>query len=281
MTKHFLSILLLFFFRISYGQTSLYRPFPLTYGTWNYQYFDDFGQPTSNFNLYVLNGDTLISGVVYSKVYFANSFVGGIRENNRIIYFYPDTSATEYELYNFNLNLGDMVVHPFGGSVCLNDTVIVDYVDSVLTVDGYRRQLHFNSWTIWIEGVGSLNYLLQPLQLYCVSGNDQLSCMVGDTSTVYNPQFSSCITNLTDIAHLSGVDLFPNPAKFQINFKLKDFSDKKDLLMVFDVQGVLVFKSSFNNNDELILNCSTFSKGVYLYKIVAEKSYDYGKFVVE
>ena len=242
MTKHFLSILLLFFFRISYGQTSLYRPFPLTYGTWNYQYFDDFGQPTSNFNLYVLNGDTLISGVVYSKVYFANSFVGGIRENNRIIYFYPDTSSTEYELYNFNLNLGDIVVHPFGGSVCLNDTVIVDYVDSVLTVDGYRRQLHFNSWTIWIEGVGSLNYLLQPLQLYCVSGNDQLSCMVGDTSTVYNPPFSFCITTLTDINHLKGVDVFPNPANFQVKFKLKDISVKKDLLMI------LMFKESWFSN---------------------------------
>ena len=215
-----------------------YHPFPTNYGCWSYRYYDDNHMPTGILGGYILDGDTIIGGINYKKIsgccgqgVCCNS--GGLREDNKIIYFRPDTSTTEYVLYNFNLNQGDTLFYPFGGGVFSNqDTLIVIYVDSVSTSNGYLRRIHFD-YTIWIEGVGSFFYLLSPGMVLPLSGNDHIECMVGDSINVYpgGPCVNCIPVGISEKYFVYDISISPNPfqtsatlqtsnefVKFRINY---------------------------------------------------------------
>jgi hypothetical protein len=212
-----------------------YRPFPTHSGTWSYRYYDDWHNPTTDGSGYSMSGDTVISGLNYKKMFTDIYYSGGIRESGKIIYFYPDTASQEYVLYDFNLNIGDTIIHPFGGAVCSNDTITIDYVDSVLTPDGYHRQLHLSSFATWIEGIGSMSYLLQPAQVACVSGNDILEYMEGDSTIEYNdphpppPPPPNCFayyqTTYDSLLNTFFLTVPSYPVQFSIASYLWDFGD--------------------------------------------------------
>jgi hypothetical protein len=62
------------------------------------------------------------------------------------------------------------------------------------------------------------------------------------------------------------VEMYPNPTKDQINI----FSDKRvDKVLVYNIFGKLVYKSSKNHNSTT-LDLSSFSKGIYLVKVFSE-----------
>ena len=60
-----------------------------------------------------LNGDTVINSLNYKKIFENSLYAGALREDNKIIYFIPGNSLTEYLLYNFNLTVGDSIINPF------------------------------------------------------------------------------------------------------------------------------------------------------------------------
>lgn len=214
------------------GQT--YHPFPTNIGEWSYRYHDDFHIPTTTFTGYSLSGDTVISGTNYKKIFTGSIYSGALRENSKVIYFYPDTASQEYILYDFNLGLGDTIIHPYGGAVCSNDTITVDLVDSILTSDGMHYRMYLSSGAEWIEGIGSIYYLLNPANVLCVSGNDLLEYMEGDSVEVYNfpnpppPPPPSCLsyyyTTYDSISNTFNLSV-PSPVSSTIASYLWDFGD--------------------------------------------------------
>lgn len=46
-----------------------YHPFPTSNATWTYQLYDDFHQPTGNFIIYFMSGDTTFNINTYKKIY--------------------------------------------------------------------------------------------------------------------------------------------------------------------------------------------------------------------
>ncbi len=236
---------------LSFGQTSVYRPFPTTYGNWVYQYFDDFGVPTSLYSNYVLFDDTIISSVTYKKI-SNGSYIGALRESSRRIYFIPDTSATEYLLYDFNLTIGDTIFSPFGGALCANDTVILTQIDSVIASDGYHRQMHWSPFgsVNWIEGIGSYFYLFAPNDIACLSGNYRLSCMVSDTTFIYPATSSSCILSVSsqDRPTLS-ISVVPNPSagSFTVNFNKAEIIE----IIITDLLGKIILHQRTGNQTQI------------------------------
>ena len=205
------------------SQTSVYHPFPTTNANWVYQYFDDFGDPTMFYGGYNIQGDTIISGTTYKKIFghsaylYPGSSSGAIREDNKIVYFRPDTSSIDFVLYDFNLRLGDTLIHPYGGAVCSNDTITIVGEDSVLCSDGYHRMLYLSSMATWIEGIGSTTYLLRPADILCVSGNDRLECMMTDSGFSYPPGIGACILSAPSQSHPDvNVSISPNPASERV-----------------------------------------------------------------
>jgi len=249
---------------IANGQTSVYRPFPTDQGNWVYLYYDDFGVPTSMFSEYTLYGDTTISSTTYKKIYSNSIYLGAIRETAKIIYFVPDTTTNEYVLYDFNLNLGDTIIHPYGGAVCSNDTITIDYIDSVQSSDGYHRQLHLSSYATWIEGVGSTAYLLEPANILCVSGNYALQCMVNDSSFIHPWNVSTCFLSLEETFLTNqNISVVPNPSsgKFSI---ISDKSIKE--IYLTDLLGNVILRQQINYQTKFQID--NLNTGVYILSAI-------------
>lgn len=244
------------------GQSSVYKPFPTTYGSWVYRYYDDFHNPTSLETQYTLSGDTIISFMTYKKIFVNSNYKGALRESSKIVYFIPDTSTTEYLLYNFNLTTGDTLIHPFGGAICTNDTLSVSYVDSILLSDGFHKKFCFNPIApCWIEGIGSEEYLLAPLQTLCLSGNDLLVCMTSDNIFHLPANQTTCILSVNE-QQISSSDIiiFPNP--FNDSFTV-DFGNAciKEII-VTDLLGNRVLQQQPKNRKKIEIDLMT--RGTYI-----------------
>lgn len=232
-------ILILFILIIYYAQAQTYRPFPSKNGYWFYRYFDDYHNSTPYNTQYNLTDDTILLSTTYKKIFMNSLYAGGIRESQKKVYFIPDTASKEYLLYDFNLSVGDTIIHPFGGAYCSNDTITVAFVDSILASDGYHRQIFFDSSPPWIEGIGSSAYLLEPNQIACVSGNDFIECMSSDTIFHYPDGSSYCFVSIFEQHNSnSNISIFPNPSNDSFTIDFLDVKIKE--LFVTDVLGNLI-----------------------------------------
>jgi hypothetical protein len=263
------------------AQTSVYHPFPTTNAGWVYQYYDDFHMPTSYFGSYAITGDTVFSGTNYKRIAGCSAWgfcgIGGIRDSNKVIYFRPDTAITEYVLYDFNLNLGDTMIHPFGGTPTGIDTVTIMNVDSVLASDGYHRRLWLSTFDMWIEGIGSMTYLFVPAGNMGVSGNDVLICMTTDSGFAYPPGIGSCIVSVPEQSQTKNkITISPNPMTDELNVEVnnKEFSE----FILYDIASRKLLQQKFTNS--VTLNTEQLAKGIYIYEVQSKNgSYKKGKIV--
>lgn len=268
--KKFIACIFLLLPLAARPQASVYHPFPSGNANWVYRYYDDFHNPTTQFTSYAFNGDTLISGFTYKKVFTFSVYSGALRESNKIIYFIPDTSSSEFVLYDFSLGLGDTLPNPYGGAVCSNDTAIVIQVDSVLASDGYHRQLLFNSFAIWIEGIGSYNYLLNPCNVYCVSGNDFLQCMAAAPGISFPPGSGSCVVQVPESSIVKKpISIFPNPFSDHLHFMTGTHSCLE--VSLYDAVNGKIIHRTFTN--EISLPVSQLPGGIYFYEIKGEDDF--------
>ena len=264
------------------AQTSVYHPFPINNGSWNYQYYDDFHNPTGLFNSYVLSGDTIISGINYKKI---NG--GALRESNKIIYFYPYNGSQEYVLYNFNLNAGDSIIHPYGGTIFGNhDTLIVGSLDSTLTRDGYHRRLNFlPTYTVWIEGIGSLNHLLRPSFWYNLSGDSYLECMVGDTGIIsplvpFNSSYCIATSVREQAISKNSILISPNPFHSSAILNLDDHFKNAELT-IYDGLGKQVKRQKLIVK-ETTVNRDGLPSGIFFFQVINDTGQvATGKFIIE
>ncbi len=235
MKKHLLTLALLLFL-LTETKAQQYHPFPTSDGAWLYGLTDDFHQWTYSFTAYVLQGDTTIGGGQYKKI-SNGSYAGAMRESNKIIYFVPADSSHEYVLYNFNLTVGDTIINPFGGSVDNKDTITVVQVDSVLTQNGYYRQLRLSSTAVWIEGIGSLDYLLQPAINYNVSAEYVLACFSNDSNNVYSFNYN-CTVGINEVKNTDqSFSVYPNPANSKLTIHAASFN--ADEVVTVSVMNIL------------------------------------------
>jgi hypothetical protein len=251
------------------SQTSIYRTFPANYGYWLYQYYDGGPCRPCDGPEYILTGDTVLSGVTYKKIFYYGNYAGALRESSKVIYFVPDTSATEYVLYDFNISIGDTIIHPFGGSSCSNDTLYVSSTDSILCSDGYHKTYSFQPFSsIWIEGIGSRSYLLAPLEILCVSPNDFIECMINDTVFNYPSNMTSCILAASNL-NSTELDFFiyPNPSdgNFTIDFNENKFTE----INISDPAGKIIYHEQSNNQSKITI--SNLKTGLY-YLTATEKN---------
>ncbi len=201
---------------------------------------------------YRLNGDTIISGKEYLKLYginHANSwdyeyinidhfeldsaeYIAAVREDSAHKVFIIDADeSTEFVLYDFALNEGDTFCFDYIGFECYP----VTYIDSVLIDGEYRKTINFidfSNYMVWIEGIGnSIGWF--ELQLLG-SWSWDLLCYSFEEDTIHFSSNCSCNPEYLTIGNnpqLSPIKIFPIPASDIIHFagnseiKEIDFSD--------------------------------------------------------
>lgn len=160
-TKLLIVALVLIFFNC-FSQTNLYHPFPDNMIVYVLTSTDLATYPPTTYGQARMEifGDTVITGVHYSKCYSDGGVINGIRNDtiNKKVYLYSADTGSEKLLYDFNLSIGDTVfrnegfgfytslvsVSP-GGTATTIDTAWVSRIDSVLMPhDGlYHKRFNF------------------------------------------------------------------------------------------------------------------------------------------
>lgn len=77
---------------------------------------------------------------------------------------------------------------------------------------------------------------------------------------------------------ISAVNVYPNPAKDEVNFQVALNGVNAANVVVTDLSGRVVATSEINAGVELKLNISDYASGTYLYSVVAGESVMTGKF---
>ncbi|MFM7216458.1 MAG: T9SS type A sorting domain-containing protein [Bacteroidota bacterium] len=261
------SLLLIQSGKAVYAQGS-YHPFPSNSAQWIYQYYDDFGQPWGWYHTYTLAGDTLIGMTVYSKLYDQGTYAGAVREQQKKVWFIPDTGSAEALLYDFNLITGDTLTGSYGGTVFgPSDTVQVVYEDSVPCSDGMRHRIWFSNGAQWIEGIGSNNYLLVPLLFAGLSGNDYLECFSNDTNTIFPPGVTGCFTGISEQAHENNpVTISPNPVSSISKITWEDGPILQEMIL-YDLNGKTIEATFHRLGSSTYIDRKGIPAGMYLLKI--------------
>ncbi len=296
-----ITILLVFVCFAKINVAQLYQPFPTDSAVWRQlsQQWDFPWMDQQDYS-YFLNGDTLISGNIYHKVYKTileshyqstggpwaiyagpymtdtNQYVGGIREDGfKHIYFLSDTAISSFEilLYDFNLSVGDTLAYSYNNSSYFLGSNFVSAIDSVMVGTMFHKQFHVSStagypdYVSIIEGIGSTFGLLEML-IDPFEWSDNLVCYVDSGATVYsNGWIASCVlpspVGLYEYSDETPISIFPNPTKGIINLKTA-FSEKTQI-EIFDVLGKRVYKSE-QAPFEFTIDLSEQPKGVYFLK---------------
>jgi hypothetical protein len=173
--KHLLFIIFLLAGFTLTAQT--YHPFPTKNALWTEMYYyPDKDAHAPEFHCYALkDNDTTINGKLYHKLYHSTDTIftesklcGGIREENKRIYFYAIDSITllgqltfpskklEIILFDFSLKLGD-TIRSDQFNIGYPDKLIVAIMDSTLVGTQYRKTLTFGytatiiiPWAKWV-----------------------------------------------------------------------------------------------------------------------------------
>jgi hypothetical protein len=288
------------------AQTNVYHPFPDSNATWASTY-DDIN-PGYSYDRFYLDGDTIMEGRIYNKVYnFINwnqrNFVGGIRQDTtekRVYaklssYLYPLYPATvppfqdtsDCLLYDFNLQIGDSIKIP--STYWFYGYLYVNNIDSTEIEGNYRKYWVLNSnlhpWenSYWIEGIGSLNGLFWPhydrefsiCNLECMT-QDIVQLYIMDGGVGNCPYIPNSILNKEVNVEL---EIFPNPVHDNITLNFPRLETNEVVFTIFDFTGKLIVQKGKISTEQSHIDVSFLKEGIYIIQIEIENQFYNYKFI--
>jgi hypothetical protein len=269
---------------LTFGQ--VYYTFPDTNAIWNSKYDGYYGSHKERFGLY---GDTTIDEQVYKKVYRIvddstlnlnnMTYYATIRENDtKQIFVRLAYEDLEILLYDFSLNIGDTVNSnsPYG---YLNyDICVIADIDSIEVENNqYRKRYKINDWGLdyWIEGIGSVDGLFNPIMEYIIGTYCDLLCFKENDTAVYinNPECDKCFcTLLTPVEEKEKVKdfitIYPNPTTNDLTI---EFKQEKGIatIRLFNSHGKQL-EVRESNSFPIKMNIDYLPIGIYLIQIDSE-----------
>ncbi len=235
------------------------------------------------------DGDSIIGINSYKKVFSCDDslhknikYEGLIREEEKKTYFIPANSDTEYLLYDFSLEEGMNFEYGYFWTRDPSVTLYVNSVDSIEINGSMRKRIELSLYgrviDVWVEEIGSLSGVLYPCYSAFLSGGvKELLCYYQDNELVYkNPDYSKCyyddpneFLSVETITNSSNIAIYPNPTGDF--FIISDPKQTVSRVEIFDVFGKMIYEKNVNQN-LLQINMSSYSQGIYLIRIVSNKS---------
>lgn len=237
-------------------------------------------------DMYYTDGDTLVGGKNYKILdgyhFISRTFLLREELDSRKVYLNLVQQNREYLLYDFSLNIGDSIniknpISPFPMDA---GYFKIDSIFNRPLFDGNDYK-HFylsptpsntisSSPAIWIEGVGSLSLINAPGGFPDLNGVGLLTCFFKNGQLFYTivddcePLVLTKNDNNTLLNEVSFNSLIKNG-----HFQMKN-SQNIQHLAVFDLNGRKLMEIKPNNQEEIHLDFSNISNGMYL--IVAQFS---------
>jgi len=242
-------------------------------------------------------GDTIIDNFKYKKVYM--QVHDSIADFNKAYYFAAireDTVAEkiyclfhnygitgERLLYDFSVNVGDVVNFFTLWGEAGEKTQVVESIDSILIDNHYRKRINFVNYysdtpnDSWIEGIGSTQGLFFAGPFDMVDGMDwtYLLCVHIDGELIYqNPDIlnNNCYIREYGVGIIENknetIKIYPtfadNALYIETYRDIENFEYK-----IINIQGQIMNSGIFTSNT---INISNLDKGLYLIMIADNKS---------
>ncbi|MBL7983167.1 MAG: hypothetical protein JNL52_15305 [Flavobacteriales bacterium] len=275
------------------GTTGLFAqnfPFPTSNATW-VQYFEVMITPPpipqfawmSTANFCVDGTDTLITGTSYTQLRHCNAdYVGGLREEDGAVYFFPADSTQEYLLYDFGATVGDTLYDIYvneelglGGSSGWMGTRLVDVrVTAAEPNPNYGGRIGVQVQAIeefitesseWIEGMGCIHGLFTFNPINISEYWYGLDCFSHNDTTYWNGWYSeapgTCVPQYMSVAeqHLGRTLAYPNPTNGMVRVEGMDRN-----LVVRDALARYVYAPTTRVAHEMVdIDLSALPVGLY------------------
>lgn len=280
--------LILLIFLIGYclnGFGQSYYPFPTVGATWTIveKGYGTFPPEEGTWH-FGINGDTVISGETYTKIYVnpgslgvvnpepefnlttANYFGAVWEDNTKKVWFRENGQPTDRLYFDFALNLGDTFC--FEGQPSGVTCIPVSLVDSILINGNYRRQIHFEhggQTEAWIEGIGGTVDNL--LGYWSFIGNIEwsLNCFNENTINIYGT--CDFITGHDEIqVQPSFFHIYPNPTDGQVSIDLRSTIQNVNV-NIYNSLGALVINRQIASAQTVTLTLPIES-GIYIVQLL-------------
>lgn len=290
MRKIFAFFMMMFCIYTSKSQT--YVPFPRDSAQWNiHACYADGGGGMNCFNYqFFIEGDTLIEGKLYSKLFHTQfNYMGGLREENKKIYIYPERTHIGMWEYEFPSDTSENLLYNFdsltvGSSFVINSrTLNVLSIDSVEFDGIYHKRYRITGspmwYEYWIEGIGSDNELLGNYREEDFERSHTTLCFKPQPDVTYYlwPQYDECVIYVgTSEVPRQVFKIFPNPVSDYLRI-ISDMTNSK--VIITNLIGQELYTSE--SNGDLVVNVSDFITGIYIIKIATVDKIMVSKFYKE
>jgi hypothetical protein len=252
---------------------------------------------TDEYNYYI-EGDTVLDGLTYvklykqgviSRMYYANNppdycsgsefysyQFGYLRSENRQMFYRWAIEVEEQMLYDFNLSIGDTLpntetTNPWGHTIVIG-------IDSIQLLENYYMRFQLGGMetdTYLIEGIGSLNGLLAPIPLTfecgyglsCYSQNQTIYDISGDGDG--NSGTCMLTVGVDETEEKPKLSLYPNPTTNYSTLQLHGVAGQVDIV-IHDFSGRQVRQYSADANREFSFYSGDLPHGIYLLSINQE-----------
>lgn len=213
---------------------------------------------------YMVSGDTLIGTKVYKQILITpdsiysdsnSSYYCAARDSAGFWFFIPGGDSTEYQLYNFNASIGEIIKINNPWSVGEVDVHIISK-DSVLIGDEYKTRLGIGIrqgelWEYWIEDIGCLSGVFYSC-FFIFDIGYSLSCTYKNGEFYYNfgfAEFCGCWpkTSIDKLLKDPHVSIYPSPSNGTLH--IKNQLHESSIVSFYSIEGKLI--------DEYILEGET------------------------
>jgi hypothetical protein len=240
--------------------------------------------------------DTIINDKQYYNLYYEETQIGYIRENDSgQVYFRAysaylsgafcgilDSSLINEDLLLLNLNveIGDTLFTPFYGTDEYIISYVVVYDIQYINQGGQERKVvyfwdDFEFGGNFIEGVGSDFGLFR---FWCTEGygvENLLECYFNDDQMVYGP----CVVGINSVFKIN-FSVFPNPAEDQINISI-DQNHPIRTVRIYEVTGRIVMEKTWGQSPQppflrgssISLDVRELVPGMYLLEVETEDGF--------
>jgi len=297
MKRRIIIIIALISLKLPFAFSQQYYAFPTNTAHWNtLLWFNNGSVEWVNNYQYIMQGDTVLKGETYSKIYlkYDNSsltqYIGGLREDTiKNIHFFPKSNCSpaikppgfpsdtaECLLYTFN-NLDSGTVVPINTA---NASITVVGVDSVLVGNKFHKRYKIQNSNMtfppeyWIEGVGSTKDLFSPYsqetdwRLYTLCFADTATYYIHAPNGVDSCHYSLNLA-LNEYS-LQKIKVYPNPATDIIYF---GFTTKVECtnneILIHNVEGKLMKKIIVPYNASNVSFKTDLENGLYFYRFIS------------
>lgn len=280
------TLLPIFILLVSIHLTGLSQSFIDTTKVWTVaEYITDGSHNTKYTKSYSFNGDTLIDGQTYTKMFSLKNneikFHSLWREDDQGKVYFSRGTTKDYVLYDFKLKEGDSLsVH--------EDVMIVDSVRTKKFGESDKKFIysHYEGIPehviIWIEGVGSLNAPHISDGYFLVGGSYTLICYhEGDNLIYLCPDYTTCDassgTSINNIEFQQSLIKVIMLNDLKIGIELNN--NESGIFEMYSVSGKIICSQEITNQSESL--CLPES-GLYIYRFTnTNRKIQTGKILVK